>query len=130
MWTIECAEISAKSFRDYQADNGLLLMCANSLSLYILLENFQNFTAFREVRLASITTSLMLPLIGVCYWSRGTTSLQMLSFAVVYYTRVIPRGVFYRGSRSARKRNEEPFVSAASSGGSANVRAKWLKPDL
>lgn len=60
--------------------------------------------------------------------SRRTTSLQMLSFAVVLYTRVIPHGIFYRGSRLAR--NEEPFVNAASSGGSANVRAKWLKPDL
>jgi len=71
----------------------------------------------------------MLPQI---YWSphRDTTSLQMLSFAVIFYTRVIPRGVFYRGSRSACKRNEEPFVSAASSSGSVNVRAKWLKPDL
>lgn len=44
--------------------------------------------------------------------------------------RVISRDVFYRGSRSTRNRNEEPFVSAASSGGSENVSAKWLKLDL
>lgn len=58
---------------------------------------------------------------------QNASNSQMSGFAVVSYPHALfhTRGAFYRSGRSARKRNEEPFVHAASSGGSANVRSGW-----
>lgn len=59
-----------------------------------------------------------------CRSASKRKQLANIRFCSYFYTSIFYPHVFYRGGRSERKRNEEPFVRAASSGGSANARAK------